>query len=117
MRHLLSRRESLISPRRDDLLAFPTDESPPAGLNTHDIVVIRRRAELPALKRRSGERSFQRCCCTNASTSRPAFKALVTVRISLGSVALWLRTFVLAIAKRAGYLMDCQHEVVSKAID
>jgi hypothetical protein len=42
---LLSRRESLISPRRDDLLAFPTDESPPAGLDTHDIVVIRRRAE------------------------------------------------------------------------
>jgi hypothetical protein len=27
------------------------------------------------------------------------------------------KTFVLAIAMRAGYLMDCQHEVVSKAID
>ena len=38
-------------------------------------------------------------------------------RISLGRVALWLRTFVLAIVMRASYPMNYQHEVVAKALD
>jgi len=44
----MSRRaEPLISTRRDDLLAFPTDEPPPRGaFNTRDLAVIRRRADL-----------------------------------------------------------------------
>jgi hypothetical protein len=55
----MSRREPLISTRPVDLLVFPTDEAASCGtFGTHDLAVIRCRAELQPSKQRTVETTF-----------------------------------------------------------